>query len=199
MWMQDGCKVYMDSYMAWNGSCFMVILIIFKSHLLEVSPTQNRETITLWMLTTVDLFYFIMCKDLHEQIFIVIAIWLRAQSHVASDYTWESMTKLHEFGFVLGWPLDTFIWALTISRHGSWLVCEVAFFSLSLLFALFSIRCATCSDISLHNMSHVVKTLGVTLVLINDATSNLGANWVNIGIGINDIQFVMFNTLMNSN
>jgi hypothetical protein len=41
-------------------------------------------------------------------------------------------------------------------------------------------------------MSHVVKTLGVTLVLINDATSNLGANWVNIGIGINDIQFVMF-------
>ena len=24
MWMQDGCKVYMDSYMASNGSCFMV-------------------------------------------------------------------------------------------------------------------------------------------------------------------------------
>jgi hypothetical protein len=24
MWMQDGCEVYMDSYVASNGSCFMV-------------------------------------------------------------------------------------------------------------------------------------------------------------------------------
>ena len=55
MWMQDGCKVYMDSYMASNGSCFMVTLPIFKSHLLEVGPTQNRETMALHMLTTVDL------------------------------------------------------------------------------------------------------------------------------------------------
>ena len=34
--MQDGCKVYMDSYMASNGSCFMVTWTIFKNHLLEV-------------------------------------------------------------------------------------------------------------------------------------------------------------------
>jgi hypothetical protein len=34
--MQDGCKVCMDSYMASNGSCFMVTWIIFKNHLLEV-------------------------------------------------------------------------------------------------------------------------------------------------------------------
>jgi hypothetical protein len=59
MWMQDGCQVYMVS----NGSCFMVTWIIFKNHPLEVGQTQNRwETMTLRMLTTVDLFYFIMCE-----------------------------------------------------------------------------------------------------------------------------------------
>ena len=63
--MQDGCKVYMGSYMASNGSCFMVTGIIFKNHLLEVGLTQNRETMTLQTLTTVDLFYFIMVEDPH--------------------------------------------------------------------------------------------------------------------------------------
>ena len=54
--MQDGCKVYMDSYMASNESCFMVTWTIFKNLLLEVSLTQNRETMALQTLTTVDLF-----------------------------------------------------------------------------------------------------------------------------------------------
>jgi hypothetical protein len=36
MWMQDGCKVYIDSYMASNGLCFMVNWTIFKNHMLEV-------------------------------------------------------------------------------------------------------------------------------------------------------------------
>ena len=62
-WIQDECKVYMDSSMASNGSCFMVTWIIFKNHLLEVGLTQNRKTIPLWNLTTVDLLYFIMCED----------------------------------------------------------------------------------------------------------------------------------------
>ena len=66
MRMQDGCKVYMDSYMASNGSCFMVTWTIFKNHLLEVGLTQNQETMALRTLTTVDLFYFIMCEDPHE-------------------------------------------------------------------------------------------------------------------------------------
>ena len=39
--MQDGCKVYMDSYMASSGSCYMVTYTIFKNHLLEVCLTQN--------------------------------------------------------------------------------------------------------------------------------------------------------------
>ena len=61
--MQDGCKLYMDSYVASNGSCVMVTWTIFINHLLEVALTQNRA---LRMLTTVDLFYFIMCEELHE-------------------------------------------------------------------------------------------------------------------------------------
>ena len=43
MWMRDGCKVYMDSYMASNGSCFTVTWIIFKNHLLEVGLIQTRR------------------------------------------------------------------------------------------------------------------------------------------------------------
>jgi hypothetical protein len=64
--MQDGCKVYMDSYMASNGPSSMVIWNIFKNHLLEVGLTQDWETMALQTLTTVGLFYFIMCEDLHE-------------------------------------------------------------------------------------------------------------------------------------
>ena len=44
----------------------MVIWIIFKNHLLKVGLTQNRDTMALRMLTTVDLFYFIMVEDRHE-------------------------------------------------------------------------------------------------------------------------------------
>ena len=61
----DVKSAYMDSYMASNGSCFMVTWIIFKNHLLEVGQTQNEETMALQMLTTVDLLYFIMCEDPH--------------------------------------------------------------------------------------------------------------------------------------
>ena len=35
MWMQDGCDVYVDSYKASNGSCFMVTWTIFKTHFLD--------------------------------------------------------------------------------------------------------------------------------------------------------------------
>ena len=67
MWMQDGCKVHMDSYMASDGSYFKVTWPTFKNHLLEVGITQNRTTLTLRMLNnTADLFYFIMYKNPHE-------------------------------------------------------------------------------------------------------------------------------------
>ena len=45
--VQDGCKVYTDSYMASNGSCFTVVWIIFKNYLLEVGLTQNWESMIL--------------------------------------------------------------------------------------------------------------------------------------------------------
>ena len=63
--MQDGCKVYMESYTTSTGSHFMVTWTIFINHLLEVGPTQNRETMALRTLTTVDSFYFIMREDPH--------------------------------------------------------------------------------------------------------------------------------------
>ena len=78
--MQDGCKVYMDSYMASIGSCSMVTWTIFKNHLLEIGLTQNR--------------------------------------HIRG-----SVATLHDFGGVLGRPLDTFFEALTISR--SWLLVRL--------------------------------------------------------------------------
>jgi hypothetical protein len=51
----------------------MVTWIIFKNHFLDVGLTKNRETMALRTLTTVDLFYFIMCEDLRELKFIEIA------------------------------------------------------------------------------------------------------------------------------
>ena len=61
--MQDGCKVYMESYMASNGSRFIITwTIIFKNHLLEVGLTQNPETTAFRTFITVDSFYFIMVR-----------------------------------------------------------------------------------------------------------------------------------------
>ena len=62
-WLQDGCEVYIDSYKASNGSCFIVTWIIFKNRLLEVGLTQNHDTMALQTFTTVGLFYFIVRED----------------------------------------------------------------------------------------------------------------------------------------
>ena len=71
--MQDICKVYTDSYMTSNASCFMVTWTIFKNHFLEIGLTQNQKTMALQTLTTIDSFHFIMCEDPHECKFIEIA------------------------------------------------------------------------------------------------------------------------------
>jgi hypothetical protein len=44
----------------------MVTWTVFQNHLLEVDLTQNRETMALRTLTTIDLFYFIMYEDMRE-------------------------------------------------------------------------------------------------------------------------------------
>ena len=55
---------WIRSYMASNGSCFMVNRTIFKTPPLGGRPnTKNRETMALLMLTTVGLFHFIMRED----------------------------------------------------------------------------------------------------------------------------------------
>ena len=56
----------MDSYMASNGSYFMLTWTTFENRLLEVGPTQNQETMALQTFTTVGLFYSTMCEDPHE-------------------------------------------------------------------------------------------------------------------------------------
>jgi hypothetical protein len=115
MWMRDGCKVYMDSYMAPNGSCFMVTWIIFQKPSLGAGLTQDQVTMALWSFTTVGLFYF---YHVWGPTWIEIrwnSIWMRARSRMTSHYTWGSMTMLHDFGDVLGRSLDTFFWALTNS------------------------------------------------------------------------------------
>ena len=71
--MQDGCKVYMASYMASNGSCFIITRIIFMNHFSEVGLTQHQETMALQTLTTDDLFYCIVCENPHDYKFIEIA------------------------------------------------------------------------------------------------------------------------------
>ena len=110
MWMQDGCKAYMAS----NGSCFMATWLNFKNHLLEVGLTQfnHRETVALWMLTTVGLF----CSIMYELIGIEVG-----EGPITYDFTqhWGSITTLHDFGGDLVRPLDIFFWVLTISW--SWL------------------------------------------------------------------------------
>ena len=97
-WMPDGRRVYMDSYMASNGSCFMVTWTAFKNHFLEeVGLTQNQETMAFWTLTTVGLLYFYHVWgpawiEIHWN-----SIWLMARSHMTSHYTWGSVTTWHDF------------------------------------------------------------------------------------------------------
>ena len=115
MWMEGGCKVYLDSYKAPNRSWFMITWTVFENPPLGGSSNTNRETMALRMLTTVGLSYFYHMWgptriNIHWN-----CIRLRAGSHMTSHYTRGSVTTLHDFGGVLGRPLDTFFWALTIS------------------------------------------------------------------------------------
>ena len=61
------CECNMAFYMASNGSCFIITWTISKNHFLKVGLIENRETMALQTLTTIDLFYwFIMFEDLYE-------------------------------------------------------------------------------------------------------------------------------------
>jgi hypothetical protein len=117
MWMQDECKVYMDSYMTSNGPCFMVTWIIFKNHIFESNrPNTNpgdhgtRDAYNRW---------FILFHHMWKPTWIEIHwnnIWLRPQSQMTSHYTWGSVTHFMILGMSWDGPLDTFFWALTMPR-----------------------------------------------------------------------------------
>ena len=94
MWMQYGCKAYVDSYTTSNGSCVMVTWTHFKNHLLKAG--FRVTTMALQKVTTVDLlcFYHVWGPTwikMHWN-----SIWLRAQ-HLTSHYTWGSVTARHDF------------------------------------------------------------------------------------------------------
>jgi hypothetical protein len=96
-------------HMASNGSYFMVTWTIFKNHLLDVGLTQTSNTHNHWFILFYHAWGLAWIKILWN------SIWMKAQSHMTSHYTRGSMTTLHELGGVLGQPLHTFFWALTIS------------------------------------------------------------------------------------
>ena len=62
-WMD--VEVYVDSYVASNGSCFMVTGTGFENRLLEVGLTQNGRPQHSARSRPLVYFYFIMCEDLH--------------------------------------------------------------------------------------------------------------------------------------
>jgi hypothetical protein len=132
-WGTNGvCEFNMDVKSTWIptwaliGSCFMVTWIIFKNHLSEVGLTQNRKTMILWMLTTVDLLYFIVCEELHEWKFIETPL---VEGLVTYDFTLQS--KVHDHTtrcWRVCWDgLLTHSFGLPqFCGHDSWLVCRVA-------------------------------------------------------------------------
>jgi hypothetical protein len=68
------------------------------------------------MLAIVKLFYFVICEDPAGIEFFWDNIWLEAWSYMTSYYTRGYVTTLHDFEGALGWSLDNFFWALTISQ-----------------------------------------------------------------------------------
>ena len=116
MWMQDdGCNVYVGSYMALNGPCFIATWTIFKNHLLELGLTQNREIIALRLFTIVDILCFIMVEDPHDYKYLEIVFgW--GPSHVWFQTTLEDLWPHYMIlEMTSDKPLDTLFWALTIS------------------------------------------------------------------------------------
>jgi hypothetical protein len=147
--MQDGCKVFMDSYIASNGSCFMVTWTIFQKHLSEVGLTQNWETMALRTLTIVDLFYFIdlfyciMCEDPHNKnplkkhmvegpVTCGFTLHLRVRDHVILEVFWDNL-------WILSFELSQF------HGHNSWFVCEVTLRWILFFVHLLLIEYETCN------------------------------------------------------
>ena len=130
MWMQDGCKVFMDSYMPSNGAYFMDIWTIFKYHLLEVSLPQNHwETMTLWSPNAHNcwfiLFYHVWCPAWIEIRCLVEALVtydftlpLRVRDYTTWFWRCVRTAFLDTFSFGLSWSQ---ILALCVEVALSWM------------------------------------------------------------------------------
>ena len=127
--MHNGCKVYMDSYMASNGSCIHAHLDNFQNPPLEGRPNRKpgyHGTPTVhsrWFI----LFYYVWGGptwiESHYN-----SIWLRARLHMDSHYTWGFVIDHSTWVWrCVGTAFGHFSFGLSqFHGHGSWLVCEVA-------------------------------------------------------------------------
>ena len=120
MWMRDGCKILHGLHHAIKWFMFHGRLDYFHKPLLGGRSWHSERSQPL----IYSIFYHVQGPawiEIHWN-----SIGLRARSHMTSHYTWGSVTTLHDFGGVLGRPLDTFFRALTISWSQLMLMCEVA-------------------------------------------------------------------------
>jgi hypothetical protein len=109
MWMQDGC----------HGINWIMLhdhLDYFQKLCLGGRP--NTKPLGVHVTPNAPTCWFIFFYQVWGSAWIEIhlnSIWLRAWSHMTSHYTRGSVTTLQDFGGVLGRPLTSFFWALTIS------------------------------------------------------------------------------------
>ena len=121
MCMQDGCQVYMDSYMASNGSCFVVTGLCSKTTSWRQVQHKTKRPWYSERSQSLILFYHAWGPEwieIHWNIKLV-----EGPITLASHYTWGSVTIVHDVGGLMGRPLDTFFWALRIAW--SWLLACV--------------------------------------------------------------------------
>jgi len=98
MWMQDGCKVYMDSYMALNGIMFHGHLDYIQKPSLGGRPnTKPGDHDTPNAHNRWFILLYLMWLEINWN-----NIWLRAQSHMISHYIWGFVTTVHDLGTAFG-------------------------------------------------------------------------------------------------
>jgi hypothetical protein len=122
MWMQDGCKVNMESCLASNQLWFTVTWIVLINHLLEVSLTQNQETMAQPLI-----YYILLCVQTPDERNSLKIAFGWGPNNIWIHTTLEGPCP-HYMTLKVSWDclLDTFFWALTTSWSRLMAcVCEV--------------------------------------------------------------------------
>ena len=115
----------MNSYMASNGSRFMITWIIFKKHLLKGKASHKIRRPRHSKFSQLLIYCILSCVGMpYEYKFIEIAYGV--QSHMTSNYTWGAVTTLHDSRSALRRSLDTSFGLSQFHSHDSWLMCKVA-------------------------------------------------------------------------